>query len=45
MKVDYDTYELIDEYPFPGTTYYDEARADASIAKFDENNSGLFARK
>ena len=42
-KVDYDTYELIDEYPFPGTIYYDEARADASIAKFDENNAGLFA--
>ena len=43
VKVDYDTYELIDEYPFPGTTYYDEARADASIAKFDENNAGVFA--
>ena len=43
VKVDYDTYELIDEYPFPGTIYYDEARADASIAKFDENNAGLFA--
>lgn len=43
VMVDYETYEMIDEYPFPGTTYYDEARADASIAKFDRNNSGLFA--
>ena len=43
VKVDYDTYEMIDEYPFPGTTYYDEARAEASIARFDENNSGFFA--
>ena len=43
VKVDYDTYELIDEFAFPGTTYYEEVRADASIARFDDNNSGLFA--
>ena len=43
VKVDYDSYELIDEYRFPGAEYYDESRADASIEKFDDNNSGFFA--
>ena len=43
VKVDYESYELIDEYRFPGTEYYDETRADASIEKFDDNNSGFFA--
>jgi hypothetical protein len=27
----------------PGTEYYDETRADASIEKFDDSNSGIFA--
>ena len=39
VKVDYDTYTLIDEYPFPGTEYYEETRADASLATFDETNA------
>ena len=43
VKVDYDTYTLIDEYPFPGAEYYTETRADASIAKFEATNDGFFA--
>lgn len=43
VKVDYDTYELIDEYRFPGTEYYDSDRAERSIAGFEESNSGFFA--
>ena len=38
VKVDYESYELIDEYRFPGTEHYDEARADASIEKFDDTS-------
>ena len=43
VKVDFDTYTLIDEYPFPGAEYYTETRADASIAKFEATNDGFFA--
>lgn len=43
VKVDYDTFELIDEYHFPGTEYYDPDRAESSIVGFNESNSGVFA--
>lgn len=40
-KVDFDSYEVLDEYFFPGTEPYDATRADKSIADFDANNSGF----
>ena len=43
VKVDYDTYELIDEYRFPGVEYYSSERAESSIAGFNASNSGVFA--
>lgn len=43
VKIDHDTYEVLDEYFFPGATRYDEAQADASITEFDASNDGIFA--
>ncbi len=43
VKMDHDTYEVLDEYFFPGAIRYDAAQADASIASFDRNNSGFLA--
>jgi hypothetical protein len=42
-KVDYETYEVLDEYFFPGAERYDETRADEAIAGFDESNAGIYA--
>ena len=41
VKIDYDSWELIDEYIFPGVTVYDEARADESIRQFEQSNDGI----
>ncbi len=43
VKIDHDSFELLASYEIPGVTHYDAARADASIAKFDASNEGLFA--
>ena len=41
VKIDYNTWEVVAEYFFPGVEIYDEQRADKSIAEFDESNSGF----
>ena len=43
VKIDYDSWEVVAEYFFPGTEVYDEVRADEAIAGFEESNDGLFA--
>ena len=43
VKIDYDSWELIDEYIFPGVAVYDEARADESIRQFEQSNGGIVA--
>ena len=43
VKMDHDTYKVLDEYFFPGVIHYDTAQADASIASFDQSNSGFWA--
>jgi hypothetical protein len=43
VKIDYDSWEVVAEYLFPGAEVYDEERAEESIADFEESNSGLFA--
>ena len=43
VKIDYDTWEVVAEYLFPGAEVYDEERAEESIAGFEESNSGVFA--
>ena len=43
VKLDYNTHEILSELYFPGVEHYSAAQADASIAKFDDSNSGLFA--
>ncbi len=42
-KLDYDSFEVLAEYFFPGVERYDPARAEASIAAFDESNAGVLA--
>ena len=39
----HDTYEVLDEYFFPGAEIYDEQRAEESIANFNDNNDGIVA--
>ena len=41
VKIDHDSWELIDEYIFPGVTVYSEARADESIRQFEQSNDGI----
>ncbi len=44
VKMDYETYEVLDEYFFPDAEQrYSAEQADAAIAKFDKSNKGLFA--
>ena len=43
VKIDHDSFEVLASYEIPGVKHYDEARADASIAKFDASNEGFFA--
>ncbi len=43
VKIDYDTWELVAEYFFPGAEVYEEEHADEVIASFDAGNDGLFA--
>jgi hypothetical protein len=43
VKIDHDSFEVLATYEIPGVKYYGEARADASIAKFDASNDGFFA--
>lgn len=43
VKVDHDTYEVLDEYFFPGAEVYDELQAEESIARFNESNEGVVA--
>ena len=43
VKMDHDTYRVLDEYFFPGAIRYDAAQADESIASFDKSNSGFWA--
>ena len=43
VKLDFDNYEVIDEYFFPDVTVYTAEQADESIAGFDASNSGLVA--
>jgi len=43
VKLDFDNYEVIDEYFFPDVPVYTAEQADESIAGFDASNSGLVA--
>jgi len=43
VKRDYDTQEIVAEYPLPGVERYLAERADKSIAGFDRSNDGFFA--
>jgi hypothetical protein len=43
VKVDFDSFETLATYWVPDAERYDEARADTSIAGFDESNEGLGA--
>jgi hypothetical protein len=43
VKVDFGSYEIIDEYFFPGATVYPSEQAEASIAAFNESNDGITA--
>lgn len=43
VKVDHETYEVLDQYFFPGAEVFDEDRAEESIAAFNDNNDGLLA--
>ncbi|MBT3426357.1 MAG: hypothetical protein HOL98_00060 [Gammaproteobacteria bacterium] len=39
VKIDHDTYELLDTYFFPQVDIFDEARADASIRAFEKTTT------
>lgn len=43
VKIDHDSFDVIDEYFFPGVEIYSEDRAEESIQGFEENNGGFFA--
>jgi hypothetical protein len=43
VKINYDDWEVVAEYFFPGVEVYDEERANESIAEFDADNTGFFA--
>jgi len=43
VKIDYETWEVVAEYFFPGVEVYDEERANESTGKFEESNTGIFA--
>jgi hypothetical protein len=43
VKVDHETYEVLDEYFFPGVQVFDSEQAEASIAAFNDNNDGIGA--
>ncbi|MBT4519391.1 MAG: hypothetical protein HOC23_05230 [Halieaceae bacterium] len=42
-KVDHETYEILDEYFFPGTETFTSERAEISIAEFNASNDGIRA--
>jgi len=43
VKVDFETFEILATYWVEGARRWTEAEADASIARFDESNEGVFA--
>lgn len=43
VKMDHDTFEVLDEYFFDPEVKYTEDQADDAIAYFDRNNDGIFA--
>lgn len=43
VKMDQDTFDVIDEYFFPGAEVYSSEEADEAIAAFDASNDGIFA--
>lgn len=43
VKIDFETFDVLSEYFFPGAEVYDEARADRAIAGFDSSNGGPVA--
>lgn len=43
VKMDHDSYEVLDTYFFADVDIFDEARADASIKAFEKNNDGPLA--
>lgn len=43
VKIDYDSWEVVADYFFPGAEIYDEERAESAIESFDNSNHGLFA--
>ena len=45
VKMDFETYEVLDEYSFPGADQYSEQQADTSIASFDKSNDGKVSRE
>ena len=42
-KIDHETFQVLQEYPFPDEEIYREEEADAAIAAFDQNNDGFLA--
>jgi hypothetical protein len=43
VKVDFETFEVLATYWVPDAKRWTEAEADASIARFDESNQGIFS--
>ena len=43
VKIDHDSFAVLQELPFPGAEVYGEEEAEAAIAAMDANNDGFFA--
>jgi len=43
VKIDHDTFEVLTTHMLPGVKHYTTADAEASVAKFNDNNEGLLA--
>lgn len=43
VKMDHDSFDVLDEYVFDSAVKYSAEQADDAIAYFDDNNHGLFA--
>ncbi len=43
VKLDYDSYELVDQQFFPGVERYTQEQSERAIAEFDHSNSGITA--
>jgi len=43
VKIDHESFEILATHPLPGVEPFTEAQAEASIARFERSNHGLFA--